>query len=165
MKKIIALLTAGLVLVAALSGCAGKTAQSMDGAAMPQTQTGVQTLSSKSEEQTTLEDNYEFSSEILAEPNDILQFESPQGIREAVHALDDLFATLAKNCAKSGIIETEEPPELLSHIATDLIIHELYVWCSQNGNFCLRERARQYAEVAYHVKPQYRMSPKQRAAL
>lgn len=70
-----------------------------------------------------------------------------------------------KNCAKSGIIETEEPPELLSHIATDLIIHELYVWCSQNGNFCLRERARQYAEVAYHVKPQYRMSPKQRAAL
>lgn len=56
-------------------------------------------------------------------------------------------------------------PELLSHIATDLIIHELYVWCSQNGNFCLRERARQYAEVAYHVKPQYRMSPEQRAAL
>ncbi len=95
----------------------------------------------------------------------IMQFESPQGIRDAVHALDDLFATLAKNCAKSGIIETEEPPELLSHIATDLILHELYVWCSQNGNFSLRERARQYAEVAYHVKPQYRMTPEQRAAL
>ena len=86
-------------------------------------------------------------------------------ITGAVHALDNLFATLAKNCAKSGIIETEEPPELLSHIATDLIIHELYVRCSQNGNFSLRERARQYAEVAYHVKPQYRMTPEQRAAL
>ena len=72
----------------------------------------------------------------------IMQFESPQGIRDAVHALDDLFATLAKNCAKNGIIETEEPPELLSRISTDLIIHELYVWCSQNGNFSLRERAR-----------------------
>ena len=72
----------------------------------------------------------------------IMQFESPQGLRDAVHALDDLFATLAKNCAKNGIIETEEPPELLSRIATDLIIHELYVWCSQNGNFSLRERAR-----------------------
>lgn len=95
----------------------------------------------------------------------IMQFESPQGIRDAVHALDDLFATLAKNCAKSWIIETEEPPELLSRIATDLIIHELYVWCSQNGNFSLRERARQYAEIAYHVKPQYRMTPEQRAAL
>ena len=95
----------------------------------------------------------------------IMQFESPQGIRHAVHALDDLFATLAKNCAKSGIIETEEPPELLSRIATDLIIHELYVWCSQNGNFSLRERARQYAEIAYHVNPQYRMTPEQRAAL
>lgn len=95
----------------------------------------------------------------------IMQFESPQGIRDAVHALDDLFATLAKNCAKSGIIDTEESPELLSHIATDLILHELYVWCSQNGNFSLRERARQYAEVAYHVKPQYRMTPEQRAAL
>ncbi len=95
----------------------------------------------------------------------IMQFESPEGIRDAVHALDDLFATLAKNCAKNGIIETEEPPELLSRIATDLIIHELYVWCSQNGNFSLRERARQYAEVAYHVKPKYRMSPEQRAAL
>lgn len=88
----------------------------------------------------------------------IMQFESPQGIRDAVHALDDLFATLAKNCAKNGIIETEEPPELLSRIATDLIIHELYVWCSQNGNFSLRERARQYAEIAYHVKLQYRMT-------
>lgn len=95
----------------------------------------------------------------------IMQFESPQGIRDAVHALDDLFATLAKNCAKNGIIETEEPPELLSRIATDLIFHELYVWCSQNGNFSLRERARQYAEIAYHVKPQYRMTPEQRAAL
>ena len=95
----------------------------------------------------------------------IMQFESPQGIRDAVHALDDLFATLAKNCAKNGIIETEEPPELLSRIATDLIIHELYVWCSQNRNFSLRERARQYAEIAYHVKPQYRMTPEQRAAL
>ena len=95
----------------------------------------------------------------------IMQFESPQGIRDAVHALDDLFATLAKNCAKNGIIEMEEPPELLSRIATDLIIHELYVWCSQNGNFSLRERARQYAEIAYHVKPQYRMTPEQRAAL
>ena len=95
----------------------------------------------------------------------IMQFESPQGIRDAVHALDDLFATLAKNCAKNGIIETEEPPELLSRIATDLIIHELYVWCSQNGNFSLREWARQYAEIAYHVKPQYRMTPEQRAAL
>ena len=95
----------------------------------------------------------------------IMQFESPHGIRDAVHALDDLFATLAKNCAKNGIIETEEPPELLSRIATDLIIHELYVRCSQNGNFSLRERARQYAEIAYHVKPQYRMTPEQRAAL
>ena len=95
----------------------------------------------------------------------IMQFESPQGIRDAIHALDDLFATLAKNCAKNGIIETEEPPELLSRIATDLIIHELYVWCSQNGNFSLRERARQYAEIAYHVKPQYRMTSEQRAAL
>ena len=88
----------------------------------------------------------------------IMQFESPQGIRDAVHALDELFATLAKNCAKNGIIDTEEPPEVLSRIATDLIIHELYVWCSQNGNFSLRERARQYAEIAYHVKPQYRMT-------
>ena len=85
----------------------------------------------------------------------IMQFESPQGIRDAVHALDDLFATLAKNCAKNGIIETEEPPELLSRIATDLIIHELYVRCSQNGNFSLHERARQYAEVKKPLFHQY----------
>ena len=78
---------------------------------------------------------------------------------------DAICVVYRRNNGGYGIIETEEPPELLSHIATDLIIHELYVWCSQNGNFCLRERARQYAEVAYHVKPQYRMSPEQRAAL
>lgn len=40
----------------------------------------------------------------------IMQFESPEGIRAAVHALDDLFATLATNCAKSGIIDSKEPP-------------------------------------------------------
>ena len=74
----------------------------------------------------------------------IMQFESPEGIRAAVHALDDLFATLATNCAKSGIIDSKEPPDLLSRIATDLICHELYVWCSQKGNFSLRARARQY---------------------
>lgn len=49
----------------------------------------------------------------------IMQFESPEGIRAAVHALDDLFATLATNCAKSGIIDSKEPPDLLSRIATD----------------------------------------------
>lgn len=57
----------------------------------------------------------------------IMQFESPEGIRTAIHALDDLFATLANNCAKAGIIDTEEPPDLLSRIATDLVCHELYV--------------------------------------
>ena len=46
----------------------------------------------------------------------IMQFESPEGIRTAIHALDDLFATLANNCAKAGIIDTEEPPDLLSRI-------------------------------------------------
>ena len=95
----------------------------------------------------------------------IMQFESPEGIRTAIHALDDLFATLANNCAKAGIIDTEEPPDLLSRIATDLVCHELYVWCSQKGNFSLRARARQYAEVAYHVKPEYRMPAEQRDAL
>ena len=88
-----------------------------------------------------------------------------EGIRAAVHALDDLFATLATNCAKSGIIDSKEPPDLLSRIATDLICHELYVWSSQKGNFSLRARARQYAEIAYHVKPEYRMPAEQRDAL
>ena len=82
----------------------------------------------------------------------IMQFESPEGIRAAVHALDDLFATLATNCAKSGIIDSKEPPDL-------------HVWSSQKGNFSLRARARQYAEIAYHVKPEYRMPAEQRDAL
>jgi len=46
-----------------------------------------------------------------------------------------------------------------------MVCHELYVWCSQKGNFSLRARARQYAEVAYHVKPEYRMPAEQRDAL
>ena len=92
-------------------------------------------------------------------------FNGKRSIRAAVHALDDLFATLATNCAKSGIIDSKEPPDLLSRIATDLICHELYVWSSQKGNFSLRARARQYAEIAYHVKPEYRMPAEQRDAL
>ena len=93
-----------------------------------------------------------------------MQFDSPKGIRDAVHALDDLFATLAKKLRKKRHYRNRGAAGVLSRIATDLILHELYVWCSQDGNFSLRE-ARQYAEVAYHVKPQYRMTPEQRAAL
>ena len=115
MKKIIALLTAGLVLVAALSGCAGKTAQSMDGAAMPQTQTGVQTLSSKSEEQTTLEDNYEFSSEILAEPNDIRYTDVPgMPTQDFVLSFEDV-----KN-EKTYDVTVEEPDKLTSNALSDI---------------------------------------------
>ena len=115
MKKIIALLTAGLVLVAALSGCAGKTAQSMDGAAMPQTQTGVQTLSSKSEEQTTLEDNYEFSSEILAEPNDIRYTDVPgMPTQDFVLSFEDV-----KN-EKTYDVTVEEPDKLTGNALSDI---------------------------------------------
>ena len=77
----------------------------------------------------------------------IMQFESPEGIRAAVHSLDDLFATLAKNCAKAGIIETEEEPELLSNIVrifkdipencTVDIFGEIYEYFL--GNFALAE--------------------------
>ena len=95
----------------------------------------------------------------------IMQFESPEGIRAAVHALDDLFATLATNCAKSAITDPKAPPELLARSATELSCHELSVWASQKGNFSLRARARQYAEIAYHVKPEYRMPAEQREAL
>ena len=74
--------------------------------------------------------------------------------------------TLATDCAKSGVVELRKSrPDLLSRIATDLICHELYVWSSQKGNFSLRARARQYAEIAYHVKPEYRMPAEQRDAL
>ena len=71
------MLTAGLVLVAALSRVRGENSAEYGRCGNAADADGVQTLSSKSEEQTTLEDNYEFSSEILAEPNDIRYTDVP----------------------------------------------------------------------------------------
>ncbi|MFR6426247.1 MAG: hypothetical protein ACLUNO_12515 [Oscillospiraceae bacterium] len=36
---------------------------------------------------------------------------------------------------------------------------------ARKENFSLRARAQQYAEIAYHVKPEYRMPAEQRDAL
>lgn len=92
----------------------------------------------------------------------IMQFESPEGIRAAVHALDDLFATLATNCAKSGIIDSKEPPgsAVADRNGSDL---PRAVRLVQPERKLLAARTRAaYAEIAYHVKPEYRMPAEQR---
>ena len=95
----------------------------------------------------------------------IMQLNAPVGITEAVHSLDSWFIKLAGNCVRAGIIETEEPVEVIAPMATSLICQATYEWCNRGGSFNLREMARTYAEIAYHVVPRYRMTPEQRAAL
>lgn len=95
----------------------------------------------------------------------IMQLNAPVGITEAVHSLDDWFIKLAASCVRAGIIETEEPVEVIAPMATSLICQCTYEWCNRNGEFNLREVARTYAEIAYHVKHEYRMSAEQKAAL
>ncbi|MFR0795375.1 MAG: TetR/AcrR family transcriptional regulator [Oscillospiraceae bacterium] len=95
----------------------------------------------------------------------IMQFESPEGIRTAIHALDDLFATLANNCAKAGIIDTEEPPDLLSRIATDLVCHELYASGAVKRATSRCAHVRGSMPRSPTTKPEYRMPAEQRDAL
>lgn len=79
------------------------------------------------------------------------------------HSVDSWFIRLTRNCQKTGIIRSMEPPELLGPLFVDLVYHEHYIWCSKKGNYPIRARARQASEILADVDPAYRWSPEQLA--
>ena len=79
------------------------------------------------------------------------------------HSVDSWFVRLTRNCQKTGVIRSMEPPVLLGPLFVDLVYQMIYTWCSKKGNFPLRARARQVTEILADVAPAYRWTPEQLA--
>ena len=79
------------------------------------------------------------------------------------HSVDSWFIRLTRNCQKTGIIRSMEPPELLGPLFVDLVYHEHYIWCSKKGNYPIRARSRLVTEMLADVAPEYRWTPEQLA--
>lgn len=79
------------------------------------------------------------------------------------HSVDDWFIRLTRNCQKTGVIRSKEPPELLGPLFVDLVYQMIYTWCSKKGDFPLRARSRQMSEMIADVAPEYRWTAEQLA--
>ena len=79
------------------------------------------------------------------------------------HSVDSWFIRLTRNCQKTGIIRSKEPPELLGPLFVDLVYQMIYTWCSKKGDYPVRARSRQMSEMIADVAPEYRWTPEQLA--
>ena len=82
-----------------------------------------------------------------------------------MHAVNDWYIRLTKNCQKSGVILSTEPAELLAPMATEMAYMVTYKWCCSGAGFPLIREARVRAEMCYNVAPEYRMTEEQLDAL
>ena len=78
-----------------------------------------------------------------------------------IHAADDWFIRLTRNCQESGVMLSREPAEVLAPLGVDMVYQVTYDWCRRGGDFSLRRRARIASEIIYHVAPEYRWTQAQ----
>lgn len=77
------------------------------------------------------------------------------------HSVDDWFIRLTRNCQKTGIIRSTEPPELLGPLFVDTVYQILYDWSRHKGAYPIRATARCRTEMIANVAPEYRWSAEQ----
>ena len=80
------------------------------------------------------------------------------------HSVDGWFIRLTRNCQKTGVIRSPEPPEELGPLFVDTVYQVIYDWCSRKGRFPMRATARRRSEMIANVAPEYRWSAAQLAA-
>lgn len=78
-----------------------------------------------------------------------------------LHAADDWFIRLTRNCQRSGVMLSREPAEILAPMGVDNVYQVTYDWCRRGGDFSLRREARIRSEIIYNVAPEYRWTPEQ----
>ena len=78
-----------------------------------------------------------------------------------VHAADDWFIRLTRNCQQTGIILSAEPAEVIAPMGVDTVYMVTYDWCRRGGDFSLRREARIRSEIFYNVAPEYRWTQEQ----
>ena len=82
-------------------------------------------------------------------------------ILRQLHAADDWFIRLMRNCQQTGVILSPEPAERMAPMGVDNVYQVTYDWCRRRGDFSLRRRARIASEIFYNVAPEYRWTQAQ----
>ena len=82
-------------------------------------------------------------------------------ILKQLHAADDWFVRLMRNCQQTGVILSREPAELMAPMGVDNVYQVTYNWCRRGGDFSLRREARIRSEMFYNVAPEYRWTKDQ----
>lgn len=82
-------------------------------------------------------------------------------ILKQIHAADDWFVRLMRNCQQTGVILSPEPAELHAPMGVDNVYMVTYDWCRRGGDFSLRREARIRSEMFYNVAPEYRWTQEQ----
>ncbi len=77
------------------------------------------------------------------------------------HSVDAWFIRLTRNCQKTGLIRSKEPPELLGPLMVDMVYHAIYEWAARDGRFPVRARSRQITEALVDLAPEYRWTQAQ----
>ena len=72
------------------------------------------------------------------------------------HSVDAWFIRLTRNCQKTGLIRSREPPELLGPLMVDMVYHAIYEWAARKGRFPVRARSRRITEALVDLAPEYR---------
>ena len=80
------------------------------------------------------------------------------GIYGEMDAVNNWLVPLAHNAQAAGIIRCTHPAETMVPIDSDLMLQVIFNWCRCKGSFHLRERARFYAETAFDVAPEFRIT-------
>lgn len=78
-----------------------------------------------------------------------------------LHAADDWFIRLMRNCQQTGVILSTEPAEVVAPMGVDNVYMVTYDWCRRGGDFSLRREARIRSEILYNVAPEYRWTKEQ----
>lgn len=78
-----------------------------------------------------------------------------------IHAADDWFIRLMRNCQQTGVILSPEPAERMAPMGVDNVYMVTYDWCRRGGDFSLRREARIRSEIFYNVAPEYRWTQAQ----
>lgn len=97
------------------------------------------------------EDNgWELTSELLR-----VELDGRANFFGSIHAFDDWFVRLVRNCQSSGIFNNEAPADKLVALGIQLAIARVFDWCCKHGGFNLNHAMRQDMEVLYSVDKKY----------
>lgn len=90
-----------------------------------------------------------------------LELRGELDILKPLHAADDWFIRLMRNCQQTGVILSRENAERMAPMGVDNVYMVTYDWCRRGGDFSLRREARIRSEIFYNVAPEYRWTQAQ----